>query len=192
MARIIITGCENFGSGYGFWFLFRFTVLKNWTNFRFVCKQIFLMKKKLKYWPKRQKQAEMSKPLNNGSRSGFWFSVLMILVIVRIIITGFKDFDLGSGFWFLFRFMVLKNWTDCFCKEKIFLVKKSFLWKKFFDEKKLVFDDKKKTKKEKLTNKAKKHEKKGRSPKTIIKTVICSVQVWVFSSYQFSVLQSHV
>ena len=43
----------------------------------------------------------MSEPLNNDS--GFQFSVLMILVMIRIIVTGFEDFGLGSGFRFLFR-----------------------------------------------------------------------------------------
>jgi len=54
--------------------------------------------------------SEMSEPFNNGSHSGFWLPVLMISVIVRIIITGFEDFGSGYGFWFLFRFTVLKNW----------------------------------------------------------------------------------
>ena len=39
--------------------------------------------------------AEMSKPLNNDSRSGFWSPVLIISVMVRIIITGFEDFSSG-------------------------------------------------------------------------------------------------
>jgi len=51
----------------------------------------------------------MSEPLNNGSCSGFWLPVLMILVRVRIIITGFEDFGSGFGFRFLVRFTVLKN-----------------------------------------------------------------------------------
>jgi len=50
----------------------------------------------------------MSEPLNNGLGYGFWLPVLMILVIVWIIITGFKDFGLGYVFQFLLRFMVLK------------------------------------------------------------------------------------
>ena len=35
----------------------------------------------------------------------------MILVMVRIIITGFEEFSSGSGFWFLFQFMVLNKRT---------------------------------------------------------------------------------
>jgi len=44
-------------------------------------------------------ESEMSKLLNNGSRSGFWLTFLMILVMVRIIITGFEDFGSGYGFY---------------------------------------------------------------------------------------------
>ena len=42
--------------------------------------------------------SEMSEPLNNGSHSGFQLHLLMISVMVQIIITGFEDFGLGSGF----------------------------------------------------------------------------------------------
>jgi len=50
----------------------------------------------------------MSEPLNIT----VCVPVLMISVMVRIIITGFEDFGTGSGFWFLFRFTVLKSWTN--------------------------------------------------------------------------------
>ena len=89
----------------------------------------------------------------------------MISVMVRIIITGFEDF--GSGFWFLFRFTVLKNLTNF----RFFLQKE----KKFFFYKK------------KLKNGPKWRKKRGKRPKTIIRTVIFSVQVRVFSDYPFSV-----
>ena len=70
---------------------------------------------------------EMSELLNNGLPSGFRLPVLMILVMVQIIITGFEDFGSGSNFWF-FQFTVLKNWTNF----RFFFVKKNCLVKKFF------------------------------------------------------------
>jgi len=64
----------------------------------------------------------MSEPLNNSSRSSFWLPVLIISVMVQIIITGFENFGLGYGFWFLFWFTVLKNWTNFrfFCEKNFF------------------------------------------------------------------------
>ena len=103
----------------------------------------------------------MSEPLNNGLRSSFWLPVLMISVMVWIIMTGFEDFSSGYGFWFLFRFTVLKNWTNFG-----FVVKK-FFFQCFFLIKKV----------EKLTKTVEKVKKR---PKTIIKTVIFSVQVRFF------------
>ena len=51
----------------------------------------------------------------------------MILVIVRIIITGFEDFGSGSGFCFLFRFTVLKKLNKFLMPNNFFLIKK--IWK---------------------------------------------------------------